>query len=73
MTKLLQQAIAEVEKLPEAAQDMIASLILAEIDDERRWDEQFAKSHDQLARLVAKALDEHRAGLTIPLDPDRLP
>jgi hypothetical protein len=39
MTQLLQQAIAELQKLPAPDQDAIASLILAEIADEQAWDE----------------------------------
>jgi hypothetical protein len=34
MTQLLQQAIAEIEKLPEDEQDAIAARLLAELEDE---------------------------------------
>jgi len=64
MTQLLQQALAEVQKLPQAEQDAIAELILEELADERRWDETFANSQDQLERLADKALDDIRAGRT---------
>ena len=37
MTRLLEQALTEVKKLPEAKQDAIASLILDELADEQRW------------------------------------
>ena len=62
MTKLLEQAIAEVQKLPTPEQDAIAALILEEIEDERRWDESFSRSQDQLARLAEKAREDVRAG-----------
>jgi hypothetical protein len=38
MTKLLEQAIAEVSKLPEQEQDTLAALILNEIASDRRWE-----------------------------------
>ena len=54
MTQLLEQALTEIKKLPESEQDAIASLILEEIADDERWQESFARSQDQLARLAAK-------------------
>jgi len=37
MTKLLEEAIAAVSKLPDAQQDAIAKLILEELASEQRW------------------------------------
>ena len=54
MTHLWEQALAEVQKLPEAAQDAIAAVILEELADERRWDDAFARSQSQLARLAER-------------------
>ncbi|HZZ80653.1 MAG TPA: hypothetical protein VFE62_19275 [Gemmataceae bacterium] len=62
MTQLLEQALTEIQKLPESEQDAIASLILDELADERRWQESFARSQDKLARLAAKAREDIRAG-----------
>ena len=62
MTSLLQQAISEVQKLSSAEQDAIASVILEELADERRWDEAFAASQSKLAQMAAKARDEIKAG-----------
>jgi hypothetical protein len=62
MTQLLDQALTEVKKLPEAEQDAIATLILDELADERRWQESFSRSQDQLARLAAKARQDIHAG-----------
>jgi hypothetical protein len=62
MTQLLEQALAEVRKLPQPEQDAIAALILEELADEERWAEAFARSQDQLARLAAKVRDDIRAG-----------
>jgi hypothetical protein len=62
MTQLLEQALTEVKKLPEPEQDAIAALILEELADERRWQDGFARSQDQLARLAAKVREDIRAG-----------
>ncbi|HEX6904036.1 MAG TPA: hypothetical protein VF789_30275 [Thermoanaerobaculia bacterium] len=62
MTPNLEQAIQEVQKLPAAEQDAIASIILDELADEKRWDESFARSQDQLGRLAAKVRADIRAG-----------
>ena len=62
MTQLLEQALTEVRKLPEPEQDAIASLILDELADERRWQDSFARSQDQLTRLAAKVREDIKAG-----------
>jgi hypothetical protein len=62
MTQLLEQALTEVKKRPESEQDAIAALILDELSDERHWQESFARSQDQLARLAAKVREDVRAG-----------
>lgn len=72
MTELLEQAIARLKTLSTDKQDAIATLILEEIEDERRWDESFARSPDLLAKLAAEAVVEYRAGKTQELDPDIL-
>ena len=72
MTQLLERAYAEVAQLPEPDQDIIAALILEELEDERKWQKSFAQSHDALAKLAEEAFAEHRAGLTLPLDPETL-
>jgi len=72
VTQMLERAYAEVEQLAEPDQDAIAALILEELEDERRWQQSFAQSPQALARLAEEALAEHRAGLTQPLDPERL-
>jgi hypothetical protein len=58
MTKLLENALEQVRKLPAAEQDAIAALIL----DERLWEEKFAGTQDKLARLAAGARADVAAG-----------
>ncbi|MFZ1936291.1 MAG: hypothetical protein WCB27_11515 [Thermoguttaceae bacterium] len=48
MTYLLQQAISAVQT-PKADQDMIASVIMAELADEERWKSRFNETQPQLA------------------------
>ena len=72
MTVRLEQAFAMASKLPEAEQDLLASRLLAELEDEAEFDRALATSADALARLSAEALAEDDAGLTEELDPDRL-
>jgi hypothetical protein len=62
VTQLLQQAIAELHKLPDSDQDAIAELILAEIADEVRWNGAFADSQTQLARMAEKVREDIREG-----------
>ena len=72
MTKLLEKAFAEAVKLPKKEQDKFAKWLLAELESERRWDDAFVRSADQLAKLAAEATKEHRKGRTKPLNPDEL-
>ncbi len=69
MTQLLERAIAEVRNLPEPEQDALAALILAQIADDRLWDEAFGRSQDQLARLAQKAREDIAAGRVRRLKP----
>jgi hypothetical protein len=62
MTQLLEQAFTAVKKLPEPEQDAIAALILDELADERHWQDNFARSQEQLALLAAKVHEDVRAG-----------
>lgn len=62
MSMLLEQAVAKARNLPVADQDAIAAIILEEIEDDRRWDESFARSPGKLAALVARAKEQMRAG-----------
>ncbi|MGB3654563.1 MAG: hypothetical protein WBA41_25600 [Rivularia sp. (in: cyanobacteria)] len=58
MTELLQQAIAKLKSLPTTEQDAIAKMILEELEDERKWDESFARSPELLAKLAVEAMAE---------------
>jgi hypothetical protein len=62
MTRALERAIAELQKLPAAEQDAIAALILEEIADDKQWDESFDNSQDVLEKLAEKAQRDIEAG-----------
>lgn len=72
MTALLQKAISEISALDESEQDQYARWLLAELEDERLWEEQFSGSLDVLEKLEKDALALHRAGKSELLDPDTL-
>ncbi len=63
--------MAKLKGLPPEEQDVVAALILEEIESEKRWDELFAGSQHQLAQLAGRAVAEYKAGKTRPLDPGR--
>jgi hypothetical protein len=65
MTKLLEQVVAEIEKLPEDTQDAIAMRLLADLADEQAWVARFAATTDaQWERMAAMVRREIAAGAT---------
>jgi CRISPR/Cas system-associated protein Csm6 len=68
MTKLLKEVLAKLSKLPPEQQDELAAWLLAEMEDEARWDKSFAESQDALEKLADEALEEHKRGETRPFD-----
>jgi hypothetical protein len=72
MTSLLEEAFAKAAQLPPEEQDALAALVLAEIASERRWEEAFAQSQEQLVRLADEALAEFQEGKTELLDEEKL-
>jgi hypothetical protein len=62
MSQLLDHAVSEARKLPDAEQDAIAALILEEIEDDRRWEETLARSPGKLAGLATRAQEQVLAG-----------
>ena len=62
MSQLLERAVEAVRMLPDPEQDAIAALILEEIEDDRRWEQAFARSPEKLTALAARAAEQVRAG-----------
>ena len=69
MTELLKKALAKLSELPENEQEEIASLILEEIEDEKKWQTSFANSEKQLEILASEALQEFKQEETRSLPP----
>ncbi|MGH9421609.1 MAG: hypothetical protein ACRD3J_16655 [Thermoanaerobaculia bacterium] len=72
MGHLLQKVVAELAKLPEEEQEAFAAFMLVELESESRWSELFSRSQDLLERMSDEACKEYRAGLTEPLDLEKL-
>ena len=72
MTKLLKQAFDRATKLSDDEQDALASVILEELADERRWAMAFKGSRTALDRLAKEAIEDLEQGRTTPLDPDNV-
>jgi hypothetical protein len=69
MTRALQKAFDEAAKLPPEEQDRIGDWLLAELTDERAWEQRFRESPHALGQLADEALDESE---TTELDPKKL-
>jgi len=72
MTQLLEQAVAELRKLPADAQDELAAIILSELADDARWDEKFTATDSPLAQLVERARTQIAEGQVKTLGMDEL-
>jgi hypothetical protein len=68
----LESAFAEAAKLPPEEQEALAKWILQELASDQHWTEVFERSQGPLARLADEALQEHEAGKSQPLDPNKL-
>ena len=69
MTKLLERAIAEIQKLPPEVQDAIATRLMEDLADEILWEKQFASTSDEeWDRIVKEVKAEIARGATIDLD-----
>ncbi len=68
MTDLLKKAFEAVSALPPERQNALAELILAEIEDETRWDVAFGGSQDKLAAMAEEAITEYKSGKTRSMD-----
>src|SRR5579862_8179342 len=70
LTRSFERAVAKASTLPADEQDTLAALILAEIEDTRRWDDLLNddRSVTLLGQLAAEALAEDDASLTEPLE-----
>jgi hypothetical protein len=64
-----------IEELPEPLQNQIADHLreyIADLDDEEKWDEAFAKSQDKLVNSAREAQKKIEEGKSEPMDFNRL-
>lgn len=66
------QVFHELMQLPQDDQKSIASRMLDEIEDERKWNASFAATGDKLDALADEARREIREGRTTPLNPEEI-
>ena len=71
MTVLLEKAFSQIKTLAPEEQDALAALIFEEMESEKKWDQVFNASQDQLSQLAKQAVADYKAGKTKTLDPDR--
>jgi hypothetical protein len=63
MVKALQEAVDKVQRLPDAQQETLASIIEAEIADEEKWEARFASSPGTLLKIAERAKRQYEQGL----------
>ena len=70
MTEKLQKAFEAAARLPKPEQDALATWLLAELADERRWQDTLNSTQDRLGEFAREAREEYRTGTTKDLDPE---
>jgi alpha/beta superfamily hydrolase len=64
-----------IDSLPEPVQERVVEHLqdyIADVRDEMKWNESFAKSQDKLVAAAKKAREEIAQGLATPLDLEQL-
>ncbi len=75
VTPAVNTIIKMIEQLPESEQDRVAEHLreyLAELEDEEKWDEAFAKSQDKLIQAAHEARKQIAEGKSEPMDFEKL-
>ena len=73
MADLLEQVVAEIQKLPQDQRDAIAACIIADLKDDQAWTERFeATTDEQWDRLAEGVRREIASGDTSDTDYDQL-
>lgn len=64
-----------VESLPDELQEQVVERVrayVAEIEEEKRWNESFKRTKSNLVATAQKAKEEIAAGLSAPMDYEQL-
>ncbi|QEG34576.1 hypothetical protein [Bythopirellula goksoeyrii] len=72
MTKSLEQAIERLKKIPEDRQELLAQMLIFEMEEDERWQQSTAEHADKISALVADVLEAEHRGECETLDPDKL-
>jgi hypothetical protein len=75
VTSAVRTIIKMIEMLPESDQDRVAEHLreyLAELEDDEKWDEAFAKSQDKLVHAAREARKQLAKGKSEAMDFDKL-
>jgi len=72
MTTLLETAFQKASHLPAGEQNIVARMLMEEIESEQKWDELFANSEQELADLAEEALHEYGHNTTLPIEASSL-
>lgn len=75
VTPAVNTIIKMIEQLPESDQEKVAEHLreyLAELEDDEKWDDAFAKSQDKLVYAARGARKQIAEGKSEPMDFDKL-
>jgi hypothetical protein len=72
MSELTEHAIERLRQMPEERQNLLARLVLHEIEEDERWMKSTDSNADKLQGLIDRVLESDDRGECEPLDPDRL-
>ena len=75
VTPAVNTIIKMIEQLPESEQDRVAEHLreyLADLEDEEKWDEAFARTQDKLIHAAREARKQIAEGKSEPMDFNKL-
>ena len=68
MTQALSAAVASAAKLPEEEQNVLAAILLEEMESDERWSALFSGSQNLLEQMANAAIQDFQAGRVQPID-----
>ena len=68
MTQALSAAVACAANLPDEEQNVLAAIMLEEMESEQPWSALFAGSQNLLEQMASEAIQDFQAGRVQPID-----
>ena len=68
MTQALSAAVASAAKLPDEEQNVLAAILLDEMESEERWSALFTGSQNLLQQMAIETIQDFQAGRVQPID-----